>query len=70
MTPPTDTGFSRATGVMAPVRPTCTSMVSTCVMASSAGNLCAIAQRGARETKPNFSCSANEFTLITMPSIS
>ena len=26
MTPPTKTGFSRATGVSAPVRPTCTSI--------------------------------------------
>ena len=70
VTPPTNTGASRATGVTAPVRPTCTSIASTVVSASSAGNLCAIAQRGARDTKPSCCCSANEFTLTTMPSIS
>ena len=56
VTPPTNTGLRRATGVIAPVRPTCTVMSSTVVMASSAGNLCAIAQRGARETKPSSLC--------------
>ena len=39
--------------MIAPVRPTCTSMPSTSVAISSAGNLCATAQRGARETKPS-----------------
>jgi hypothetical protein len=48
-----ETGFSRATGVSAPVRPTWMSMFSSSVVASSAGNLCATAQRGARETKPS-----------------
>src|SRR3569833_965613 len=48
VTPPTNTGCRRAVGVIAPVRPTCTSMAVTTVMASSAGNLCASAQRGAR----------------------
>ena len=43
VTPPTNTGLSRATGVMAPVRPTCTSMSSSVVVASSAANLCASA---------------------------
>src|SRR3569833_1510012 len=47
VTPPTNTGCRRAVGVIAPVRPTCTSMAVTAVMASSAGNLCARAQRGA-----------------------
>ncbi len=50
VTPPTNTGFRRATGVSAPVRPTWTSMASTSVAISSAGNLCASAKRGARET--------------------
>ena len=50
LTPPTNTLLSLATGVMAPVRPTCTVISSTTVVASSAGYLCAIAQRGARDT--------------------
>ncbi|MNT73168.1 hypothetical protein D3C72_2118420 [compost metagenome] len=52
ITPATATGFSRATGVAAPVRPIWISIASTVVVCSCAGNLCAIAQRGARETKP------------------
>ncbi len=63
VTPPTNTGFSRATGVSAPVRPTWTSMASTSVAISSAGNLCASANRGARETKPRRSCCASSLTL-------
>ena len=55
-TPPTSTGASRATGVIAPVRPTCTSISNTVVLISCAGNLCAIAQRGERDTKPRISC--------------
>ena len=39
VTPPTNTGSKRATGVTAPVRPICTSMASTLDNASSAGNL-------------------------------
>ncbi len=39
VTPPTNTGFKRATGVKAPVRPTWTSMSSTTVISSCAGNL-------------------------------
>src|SRR3569832_411000 len=49
VTPPTNTGCRRAVGVIAPVRPTCTSMAVTTVMASSAGNLCASAQRAVVE---------------------
>ncbi len=63
VTPPTNTGASRATGVSAPVRPTCTSMPSTSVAISSAGNLCASANRGARDTKPSASCRARSLTL-------
>ena len=70
VTPPTKTGLSLATGVIAPVRPTCTSMPSTCVIISCAGNLCATANRGARETKPNCTCAARSLTLYTTPSIS
>ncbi len=51
-TPPTVTGSSLATGVSAPVRPTWMSMSRRIVVACSAGNLCATAQRGERETKP------------------
>ncbi len=63
VTPPTNTGFRRATGVSAPVRPTWTSISSTSVICSSAGYLCAIAKRGARETKPSCSCQSRRFTL-------
>src|SRR5665647_1881121 len=45
VTPPTNTGASRATGVSLPVRPTWTSMPSTVVSCSCAGYLCATAQR-------------------------
>jgi hypothetical protein len=50
--PPTKTGFRRATGVSAPVRPTWMSMFSISVVASSAGNLCATAQRGGARHEP------------------
>ena len=63
VTPPTKTGFRRAIGVIAPVRPTWTSMPSTIVSASSAGNLWAIAHLGARDTKPNSACWDKAFTL-------
>ncbi len=53
--PPTSTGSRRATGVSAPVRPTWKSTDLSTVRASSAGNLCATAHRGAREAKPSFS---------------
>ena len=62
-TPPTVTGSSLATGVSAPVRPTWISIFSTIVVACSAGNLCATAQRGLRETKPSRSCNARSSTL-------
>ena len=45
-TPPTVTGASRATGASVPVRPTWISILRTVVVACSAGNLWAIAQRG------------------------
>ena len=63
VTPPTSTGASLATGVIAPVRPTWTSIPKTVVSASCAGYLCAKAKRGALDTKPNFVCSAKELTL-------
>ena len=70
VTPPTNTGASRATGVIAPVRPTWNSTPSSVVISSCAGNLCATAQRGARDTKPSRCCSATLSTLNTMPSMS
>jgi hypothetical protein len=63
VTPPTNTGFSLAAGVNAPVRPTLKTTPSSAVISSSAGNLCASAHRGARETKPSFSWSARLSTL-------
>lgn len=53
----------RATGVRAPVRPTWMRMLLIVVMACSAGNLWAIAQRGVRVKKPSRSCRAMELTL-------
>ena len=50
-TPPTVTGSRLATGVSAPVRPTWMVISLITVVACSAANLCAIAQRGARPTK-------------------
>ena len=46
-TRPISLGFMIATGVSTPVRPTCTIMSSTTVVTCSAGNLKAIAKRGA-----------------------
>jgi hypothetical protein len=70
VTPPTNTGFSRATGVSAPVRPTWMSIASTTVNASCGGYLCATAQRGSRERKPRRRCRSSELTLYTTPSMS
>ena len=53
MTPPTLTGASSATGVSAPVRPTWIVDVLEHGRACSAANLWAMAQRGARPTKPS-----------------
>ena len=62
-TPPTVTGSSLAAGVSAPVRPTWISMPFSSVVASSAGNLWAMAQRGERDTKPSRSCQSSRLTL-------
>ena len=70
VTPATLTGRSLATGVSAPVRPTWTSMASSSVISSWAGNFWAIAQRGARETNPRRRCRAMSSTLKTTPSMS
>ena len=58
-TPPTVTGVRRATGVTAPVRPTCRSMAMSTVRACSAGNFRAMAQRGVRVTKPSLCCQSS-----------
>ena len=63
-TPPTVTGSSRAIGVSAPVRPTWMSIALTMVVAFSAGNLCAMAQRGLRETKPSRCCQIETVDLV------
>ena len=62
-TPPTVTGSSLAAGVSAPVRPTWISMSMSRVIASCGGNLWAMAQRGARDTKPSRSCQSSRLTL-------
>ena len=63
VTPPTTTGRNRATGVIEPVRPTCTSMSNRVVTRSCAGNLCAIAKRGALAMNPKRFCNFNAFNL-------
>ena len=49
VTPPTNTGARRATGVIAPVRPTWTSIPSSCVTASLGRKL--VRQRKARRAR-------------------
>ncbi|MNS97742.1 hypothetical protein D3C72_1320880 [compost metagenome] len=70
VTPATLTGFRRATGVTAPVRPTWNSTSSSSVSSSIAGNLWAMAQRGSRARKPSSRWEAMLLTLNTTPSIS
>jgi hypothetical protein len=53
VTPETSTGRSTATGVSLPVRPTCTTISSTCVTSMRGGYLNATAQRGERERMPS-----------------
>ncbi len=69
-TPPTVTGSILARGVSAPVRPTCTSIRSSTVVARSAGNFHAVAQRGARPAKPRRACQSSRSSLYTTPSMS
>jgi hypothetical protein len=68
--PATSTGSNDASGVSAPVRPTCTEMSRSTVVFSSGGNLKAIAHLGAFAVKPSSSCTAKESTFTTTPSIS
>ena len=68
--PPSSTGGSSvATGVSAPVRPTCTSTPASVVTAVSAGNLCATAHRGARASEPSLLRKPASSTLYTTPSM-
>mmetsp|Transcript_4228 Transcript_4228/g.19170 ORF Transcript_4228/g.19170 Transcript_4228/m.19170 type:complete len:252 (-) Transcript_4228:984-1739(-) len=68
--PPSSTGgSSSATGVSAPVRPTCTSTPTSVVTAVSAGNLCATAHLGALLSEPNSLCNPKSSTLYTTPSM-
>jgi hypothetical protein len=68
ITPPTCTGSSTATGVITPVRPTCTSIRSSVVVRVSAGNLYATPHRGARLDEPAAARSAGWSALMTAPS--
>ena len=61
-------GFKMATGVNAPVRPTCTSIDASVVTAAAAWNLCAVAHRGARASDPSARCNDASSTLYTTPS--
>jgi len=70
VTPETSTGWSSATGVSFPVRPTWTAMPRIRVTSSRGGNLNATAQRGERERMPSRRCATMSSTLSTAPSIS
>ena len=70
VTPPTSTGSKIATGVRAPVRPTCTLISSNLVVACLALNLYAMAHLGCLVVAPNVLWCSRESTLITAPSIS
>ena len=63
VTPPTNTGSSLATGVIAPVRPTWNSTSIKRVISSWAGNFLAIAHLGAFATNPRRFCKVKSFTL-------
>ena len=63
-------GARCATGVRAPVRPTCTVMSVTSVSTWRAAYLKAIAHRGALAVKPSRRCCAMLSILSTTPSIS
>ena len=69
-TPPIFTGLIFATGVSAPVLPTCISIFWISDIDLLAENLWAIAHLGALATKPNLFWRLKSFTLYTIPSIS
>ena len=68
--PASSTGSSTATGVSAPVRPTCTTMSRSLVFARSAANLKASAHFGNFEVMPSMSWCRSESTFTTAPSVS
>ena len=68
--PLTRTGSSMANGVAFPVRPIETMMSCSRVVASSGGNLYAMAQRGALDVAPSSARWARSSTFTTTPSIS
>ena len=63
-TPPTVMGSRSATGVSVPRRPTWMRICFSTVCACCAGNLCAMAQRGARDTKPSRSSRSRVVHLV------
>ena len=69
VTPARSTGSSTASGLSFPVRETCQITSRTVVVASSAANLYAIAQRGNFCVYPSSSLIAVSSTLTTAPSI-
>ena len=70
VTPPTNTGSTRARGAMRPILPTCHSTASSFVVRSSGGYLNAIAPRGSAALKPAASNAAGSCSRITAPSTS
>ena len=69
LVPAKATGSNSATGVITPVRPTCTTTRSRRLGASSAGNFRAIAQRGDFWVKPASSWSTKLLSFTTTPSV-
>ena len=69
-TPPTVTGSTFATGVIAPVLPTWIIIFLIRVSAFSAENLYAIAHLGELDVLPNLFCKFKSLILYTSPSIS
>ena len=67
--PEINTGSSSATGVAAPVRPTCTVIALRRVRARSARYFHATAQRGACDVIPAAACSEQSSSLTTAPSV-
>ena len=69
LVPARATGSNSATGVTAPVRPTCTTSFSSLLGASSAGYFRAMAQRGAFWVVPASSCRRRSLSFTTTPSV-
>ena len=67
--PAISTGFSSATGVMAPVRPTWYVTALSVVACCSDSNLYAMAHRGLLAVMPSSDCWLYALTLMTIPSM-